>query len=114
MGSRPGSPADGGADQEGDVAVQEAPPGLDEPGRFAVILLNDNYTTMEFVMDVLRRYFKKNTVEAHALMLQVHEKGRGVAGIYTFEIAETKVAQVTREARGKGFPLQLILEEVRS
>jgi len=81
-----------------------------EPMMYAVILHNDNYTTMEFVVEMLRRYFNKTGVEAEAVMLQVHTKGRGLAGIYSQEIAETKVDQVTSIAREKGFPLRLTME----
>lgn len=103
-----------GEDEEGEggVAVQTGRPELKEPPRFAVILLNDDYSTMEFVVEVLQRYFKKTEEEAVQIMLQVHQQGRGVAGVYHHEIAETKVMQVHEYARLKGFPLACTLEPV--
>lgn len=98
-------------EQEGDVAVEEAEPRLKEPKHYAVVLHNDNYTTMEFVTEVLRKYFHKTGEEAVQIMLKVHHQGKGVAGIYTFQIAETKVAQVEAHAREKGFPLKCTVEE---
>lgn len=85
---------------------------LQEPRRFRVLLHNDDYTTMEFVIAVLREIFRKTEEEASAIMLSVHEKGIGQCGVYTHEIAETKVAQVHTRARRAGFPLKCTLEEV--
>jgi ATP-dependent Clp protease adaptor protein ClpS len=85
---------------------------LREPPRYAVLLLNDDYTTMEFVVEVLTRYFAKNTEEAVEITLKVHREGRGVAGIYSQEIAETKAAQVMELARSRQFPLQTRIERV--
>lgn len=99
-------------DEDSDVAVVEAPPKLSEPPKYAVVLLNDDYTTMEFVILVLQKYFKKSSDEAHAIMLKIHNEGRGTAGIYSFEIAETKASQVVNHAKSKGFPLQCIVELV--
>lgn len=76
----------------------------------AVILHNDDYTTMEFVIEVLIRFFKRTPDEAVKVMLAVHEKGSGVAGIYPAEIAETKVAQVTEYSKAQGYPLRLTVE----
>lgn len=87
-------------------------PDLQEPRRFRVLLHNDDYTTMEFVIAVLREIFRKTEEEATAIMLSVHEKGMGQCGVYTHEIAETKVAQVHTRARRAGFPLKCTLEEV--
>lgn len=95
---------------EGDVIVQESKPKLKEPPRFAVLLHNDDYTTMEFVVEVLKRYFHKQDEEAVQIMLQIHQKGKGVAGVYSHEIAETKVMQVHEYARTKGFPLLCSIE----
>ena len=94
----------------GGVAVQEGRPKLKAPRKFYVLLLNDDYTTMEFVTEVLTTFFHKTEAEAMQIMLKVHHEGRGVAGIYSFEIAETKVAQVEEYARGQGFPLKCVLE----
>ncbi len=80
------------------------------PQRFKILLHNDNYTTMEFVVHVLRRHFHKSEGEATQIMLQVHHRGLGVAGIYPREIAETKVAEVTDEARTNGMPLMATTE----
>ena len=78
---------------------------------FKVLLLNDDYTPMDFVVAVLMRYFRKNEAEAVQVMLHVHQKGVGICGVYSFEIAETKVAQVNRAARQEGYPLRCIMEE---
>ena len=97
--------------EESHVAVfEESPPQLQKPRSFAVVLLNDDYTPMDFVVDVLTRFFKKNPSEAVQIMLQIHHQGKGVAGIYHLQIAETKVAQVHESARLKGFPLKCALE----
>jgi ATP-dependent Clp protease adaptor protein ClpS len=96
--------------EEGGIAVEEGRPKLKEPPTFAVILHNDDYTTMEFVVEVLRRYFHKNAEEAARIMLAVHQQGRGVAGVYSHEIAETKAEQVHQHARERGFPLRCSIE----
>ena len=83
-----------------------------EPTLYKVVLLNDDYTTMEFVMEVLRSVFDKSPAEAYQIMMHVHTNGRGIAGIYPWEVADTKAAAVVDLARGAGFPLQAILEEV--
>ncbi len=81
-----------------------------EPPMFRVVLLNDDYTSMEFVVMVLETIFRKSTMEATQIMLSVHEKGSGVAGIYTKEIAETKITQVHELARQNEFPLKCNIE----
>jgi ATP-dependent Clp protease adaptor protein ClpS len=82
-----------------------------KPSLYKVFLLNDDYTTMEFVVEVLERVFGKSTVEATQIMLHVHRNGRGLAGIYTREIAETKIAQVHKLAQDNGFPLKCDMEK---
>jgi ATP-dependent Clp protease adaptor protein ClpS len=78
--------------------------------RFQVVLHNDDYTSMEFVVEMLMRHFHKLPAEAVHVMLQVHHKGAGVAGVYSRDVAETKVAEVTEEARAAGMPLLLTVE----
>ena len=80
------------------------------PPRYKVLLLNDDYTPMDFVVFVLLRYFRKSETEAYALMQEAHDKGVSVAGIYPFELAETKVTQVMDAAKSEQYPLQLGLE----
>ena len=80
------------------------------PKRYRVLLHNDDYTTMEFVIDVLMKFFHKSETEATHIMLSVHHKGHGVAGVYTKDVAETKVAQVTDYAKEQGMPLRLSVE----
>jgi ATP-dependent Clp protease adaptor protein ClpS len=82
-----------------------------EPNDYIVVLLNDDYTTMEFVVEVLKRIFHKNDAESEKIMLNVHNKGRGVVGVYAWDIAQTKVAQVHEAARKNEFPLRCIVEE---
>ena len=85
---------------------------LREPPMYKVLLHNDDYTTMDFVVMILETVFGKNTDEATRIMLNVHNQGQGVAGIYTREIGETKVAVVHRMARKNQFPLRCSLEKV--
>jgi ATP-dependent Clp protease adaptor protein ClpS len=101
-----------GTEQEdgGHTAVEDAVPKLKEPQHFGVMLHNDDYTTMEFVTEILRRFFHKNGEEAVQIMLKVHHEGKGLAGTYTYQIAETKVAQVHEYARSKSFPLKCTIE----
>lgn len=84
------------------------------PRRWQVVLHNDDYTTMAFVVDVLVRHFAKSEAEATWVMLQVHHKGAGIAGIYTRDVAETKVEEVTREARAEGMPLRVTAEPLQA
>ena len=81
-----------------------------EPSLYRVILINDDYTTMEFVVEVLVTVFNKPYDEATRIMLKVHREGSGICGVYPFEIAETKVETVHRLAREKGFPLKCTME----
>jgi len=83
----------------------------EEPKEYMVILLNDNYTTKEFVVEVLMLVFHKNPEEANQIMLNVHHKGRGVVGVYTWDIAQTKANQVHSIAKQYEYPLKCIVEE---
>ena len=82
-----------------------------KPSMYKVILLNDDFTPMEFVIHILQRFFKMTTEEATQVMLQVHQKGVGICGIFTYEIAETKVNQVLSFAQQNEHPLQCTLEK---
>jgi len=82
-----------------------------EPTLYKVVLLNDDYTTMDFVMHVLEAVFQKSPAEAYRIMMNVHVNGRGIAGIYPWEVAETKVSAVITMAREAGFPLKAVAEE---
>jgi ATP-dependent Clp protease adaptor protein ClpS len=82
-----------------------------EPEEYMVILLNDNYTTKEFVVEILKIVFHKNAEEATRIMLNVHHKGRGIVGVYTWDIAQTKAGQVHALAREYEYPLKCIVEE---
>ena len=82
-----------------------------EPTLYHVVLLNDDYTPMMFVVDVLEDVFQKPPAEAYRFMMQVHVNGRGVCGSYTWEIAETKADQVTTLAHEAGFPLKAVVED---
>ncbi|MDD2508106.1 MAG: ATP-dependent Clp protease adaptor ClpS [Aliarcobacter skirrowii] len=84
---------------------------VEEPKKYNVFLLNDDYSTMDFVIDVLVKVFRKTNSEAETIMLNIHNNGKGLCGVYSFEIASTKVAQVKSLAREKGFPLKAIMEE---
>ena len=93
------------------ILVEEARPEVKQPPLYQVVLLNDDYTPMEFVVDVLEKFFGLDRPTATRIMLEVHTKGKGVCGVFTFEIAETKVAQVTTYARDHQHPLMCTLEE---
>ncbi len=98
-------------DHEHGVAIAESKPEVKQPPMYKVLLLNDDYTPMDFVVQVLRKYFHKTADQATKVMLQVHYEGHGVAGIYTAEIAETKVAQVNDLSRANDHPLMCTMEE---
>jgi ATP-dependent Clp protease adaptor protein ClpS len=83
---------------------------LDEPPMYRVLLLNDDYTTMDFVVEVLKYVFQKSEEDANQIMLNVHRQGVGVCGLYPYEIAETKVEMVDGLARERGFPLKCTME----
>jgi ATP-dependent Clp protease adaptor protein ClpS len=84
---------------------------IQEPDLFSVILLNDDYTTMEFVVQVLESVFNKGPAEAFRIMMQVHTQGQGLCGVYPWDIAETKVAAVHELAQDGGFPLRATIEK---
>jgi ATP-dependent Clp protease adaptor protein ClpS len=88
----------------------EERPRTQQPPLYKVLLHNDDFTTMQFVVDVLVRHFHKSETEATRIMLEVHMRGAGVAGVYPRDQAETKIAQVTADAEGQGFPLLVTME----
>jgi ATP-dependent Clp protease adaptor protein ClpS len=99
-------------DRDGGSEVLERPESKTRtPKLYRVLLLNDDYTTMEFVIHVLETIFDKGPAEAYRIMMEVHMKGRGVCGAYTYEVAETKVASVHEQAVSEGFPLRADMEE---
>jgi ATP-dependent Clp protease adaptor protein ClpS len=99
-------------DREGGGEVVEKPKSKTKrPQLFHVVLYNDDYTTMEFVVFVLESIFDKGPAEAYRVMMEVHMSGRGLCGAYTWEVAETKVATVHELARSEGFPLRAGIEE---
>jgi len=113
-GSVVSDPKEGGQDKEQSgtgLVLEEATPRLKRPPMFRVLLINDDYTPMEFVVDVLQRVFGHDRPKATRIMLEVHTRGRGICGVFTFEIAETKVAQVTSYARQHQHPLLCTMEE---
>jgi ATP-dependent Clp protease adaptor protein ClpS len=81
-----------------------------KPELFKVLLLNDDYTTMDFVVEILETVFNKAPAEAYRIMMAVHTQGQGLCGVYPFEVAETKVATVVELARTQGFPLRATME----
>lgn len=96
-------------ESEESIAVAEKQK-VEPPKMFKVMLHNDDYTTMEFVIHVLQRFFAKNYEESHSIMLNVHEKGVGICGIYTCEVAESKSSKVNRYSKSKGHPLKCSYE----
>ena len=101
----------GGTGRPGVGTVVKAKPKTKKPSMYRVLLLNDDYTPMEFVVHVLERFFNKSREAATEIMLHVHHRGVGVCGIYTYEIAETKVSQVIDFARRHQHPLQCTMEK---
>jgi len=102
---------DEGAPGSGTALVTKTKPLTRRPHMYRVLLLNDDYTTQEFVVVVLRKYFNKSVEEATRIMLHVHNHGVGECGVYTYEVAETKVTQVMEFARRHQHPLQCIMEK---
>ena len=101
----------GGREGPGTGVVVKTRTKTRKPAMYKVLMLNDDYTPMEFVVDVLEKFFSMNRSTATRIMLEVHTKGKGVCGVFTYEIAETKVAQVTTYARDHQHPLMCTLEE---
>ncbi|MBL29275.1 MAG: ATP-dependent Clp protease adapter ClpS [Rhodospirillaceae bacterium] len=97
--------------QNGTGVVTQSKPKAKKPSMYKVLMLNDDYTPMEFVVYVLERFFHKNREDATRIMLHVHQRGVGICGVYSYEVAETKVTQVTDFARQNQHPLQCTLEK---
>ncbi len=91
--------------------VTKTEPKTKKPSLYKVLLLNDDYTPMEFVVFVLERFFNKSAEDANRIMMHVHQKGVGICGVYTYEVAETKVAQVMNFSRQHQHPLQCTMEK---
>jgi ATP-dependent Clp protease adaptor protein ClpS len=107
---RPGERGNDRDDGRTDL-VTKTRPKTKKPSLYKVLLLNDDYTPMEFVVLVLEKFFSKNHDEAYHIMMHVHQKGVGVCGVFTYEVAETKVTQVMDFARQNGHPLQCTMEK---
>jgi ATP-dependent Clp protease adaptor protein ClpS len=102
---------DNQSSQSGSLATKEALPRIKRPSMYKVVLLNDDFTTFDFVVEVLKRFFRKTDEEAQRITLEVHEKGKGIAGVFTRDVAETKMHQVNHYARSNGHPLTSQIEE---
>ena len=102
---------EGGVESDQGLAIEEARPRLKKPPLYRVVLLNDDYTPMDFVVQILQGIFSMDRSSATRIMLQIHTKGKGICGVYTYEIAETKVAQVTGLAQKHQHPLLCTMEE---
>lgn len=103
------NPTDGG-DDPGSVIVTEKKTLTKSPSFYKVILLNDDFTPMDFVVHILQKFFAKTAEESQRIMLQVHQDGAGVAGVFTYEIGETKVFLVNQYAKQHKYPLKSVLE----
>lgn len=99
------------SDEDSGLLLDEAKPRLKQPPQFKVVLMNDDYTPMEFVIEVLEVFFAMDREKATRVMLHVHTRGKGVCGIYTRDVAETKVAQVNDYSREHQHPLLCAMEE---
>ena len=100
-----------GEEGPGTGVIVKSKPKTKKPAMYKVLMLNDDYTPMEFVVHILERFFSKNRQEATRIMLHVHRRGVGICGVYTYEVAETKVTQVMDFARQHQHPLQCTLEK---
>lgn len=102
---------DGGAGGRGTSVITRVQPKVKKPSLYRVLLINDDYTPMEFVIHILERFFQKDRDAATRIMLQVHNHGVGECGVFTYEVAETKVMQVMDFAREHQHPLQCVMEK---
>lgn len=109
--SRDGHDGNDGYEGSGVSVITERKVRAERPSLYKVILHNDDYTPMDFVTDILERVFNKSHADATEIMLAIHYKGHAVCGVFPYEIAETKVAQVTEAAREQEYPLQCTLEK---
>lgn len=99
-------------DDDLDSGIAEATKdNVKEPEMYKVVLLNDHFTSMDFVVQVISIVFHKSVIEANKIMMDVHKKGKGIVGVYTYDIAATKIMQVNHMAREKQFPLKCVMEE---
>ncbi len=110
-GAGPRSPGSEDDNRSGTAIVTKAKPRTKRPNLYRVLLLNDDYTPMEFVVHVLERFFNKSREDATRIMLHVHHNGVGECGVFTYEVAETKVTQVMDFARKHQHPLQCVMEK---
>ena len=111
-----GRPGNGGGNGDGIEEIEtgvatRTRPKTKKPSNYKVLMLNDDYTPMEFVVEVLQTFFKMTVEDATRVMLQVHQRGVGVCGVFSYEVAETKVSQVIDYARQNQHPLQCTLEK---
>jgi ATP-dependent Clp protease adaptor protein ClpS len=111
MAGKNGSGNDRGGEEGKTGLVTKTRPKTKKPSLYKVLILNDDYTPMEFVVLVLEKYFSKGREEATRIMLHVHHKGVGICGVFTYEVAETKVTQVMDFSRQHGHPLQCTMEK---
>ncbi|MBF0491441.1 MAG: ATP-dependent Clp protease adapter ClpS [Deltaproteobacteria bacterium] len=107
----PKNPGDWESDYDSEVAIEEEIR-VSKPKMYCVILLNDDFTPMEFVVWLIRTVFHKNIEEATRLMMDVHQKGRGICGVFSYDVARTKVAQVKQLAQKSDYPLECVMEAV--
>ncbi|SDB12019.1 ATP-dependent Clp protease adaptor ClpS [Eubacterium oxidoreducens] len=93
------------------AAKEQTKSRIREPKRYRVIMHNDDFTTMEFVVDILVRIFHKNEIEAEQIMMSVHQKGSAVVGVYPYDIAKTRILESMNRAKAEGFPFRMTMEE---
>ena len=100
-------------DQDNDILIEKrSKKKVKKPSLYKVVMLNDDYTPMDFVVYLLKTFFQKNQDEASKIMLEVHNKGAGICGVFSYEIAETKITKVINTSRTNGFPLLCTLEKM--